>query len=239
MLKLSKWKQKKMSKVLIVAAHPDDEILGCGGTILKRIIEGDDIYCLVLGEGISARYEKRGLIKKEKIGELRRLHLKVSKFMGFKKNWLYNFPDNRFDAVDLLDVIKVIEKIKKMVQPKAVYTHFENDLNIDHKITFQAVLTACRPVAGETVREIFSFEIPSSTEWVSPFSNSNYFRPNVFVNIENTIDKKIETMKLYKNELKRFPHPRALKSVRIIAQRWGMFCGLNYAEPFMLIRKIE
>lgn len=228
-----------MHKILIVVAHPDDEILGCGGTILRKIAEGHEVYSLVLGEGITSRYDKRKFVEKEKLEVLHNSHAKVSKFMGFRKDWLFDFPDNRFDSVDLLDIVKVIEKVKKEVQPEVIYTHFENDLNIDHRITFQAILTACRPIAGESVREIYSCEMPSSTEWISPFSNGAYFRPNVFIDIEKTIDKKIEAMKLYESEVKKYPHPRSPEALKITAQRWGIVCGLKYAEAIILIRAIR
>ncbi len=227
-----------MKKVLVIAAHPDDEILGCGGTILKRVAKGDKVYSLCLGEGISSRYLKRELVKKEKLTSLHDCYIKAAKLMGFKKSWLNKFPDNRFDSVDLLDIIKVIEKVKKEIKPQIIYTHFENDLNIDHRITFQAVITACRPVSEESVKEIYSFETPSSTEWTSSHSGENHFRPNVFVDIKGTIDKKINIMKVYKSEIKKYPHPRSLKALRIVAQRWGIVCGLKYAEGFILVRKV-
>jgi LmbE family N-acetylglucosaminyl deacetylase len=227
-----------MKRILIVAAHPDDEILGCGGTIIRRINEGDEVYSLVLGEGITSRYQKRILGEEVKLKELHDSYNKVCKFMGFKNWWLYKFPDNRFDSVDLLDIVKVVESIKEELQPEIVYTHFENDLNIDHRLTFQAVLTACRPLNTESVKEILSFEIPSSTEWVSSSNAVNNFNPNIFVNIEDTIDKKIEAIKIYKSELREYPHPRSLDALRIISQRWGIVSGLNFAEAFITIRKV-
>jgi len=228
-----------MKKVLIVAAHPDDEILGCGGTILRRISEGDEVFSLVLGEGMTSRYDKRDLAEKEKIEKLYKFHSEVAKKIGFKEHWLYNFPDNRFDSIDLLDIIKVIEKVKKEIKPDVIYTHFENDLNIDHRITFQAVLTACRPLKNESVKEILSYEILSSTEWISPYAAGNHFRPNVFIDIERTIDKKIEIMKMYESEIKEFPHPRSPEAIKITAQKRGAVCGHKYAEAFMLIREIK
>lgn len=225
-----------MKKVLIVAAHPDDEILGCGGTVLKRKLAGNEVYSLVLGEGVTSRYNKREDAPQEEVQSLHDIHAKVSSFMGFTNSWLYDFPDNRFDSVDLLDIIKVIEKIKNEVNPDIIYTHFEGDLNIDHRITFQAVLTACRPLPGDSVRKILSFEIPSSTEWSSP---SNYFRPNVFVNIEDTINTKVKAMSIYEQEVKQYPHPRSLEALSIISQRWGLVCGYRYAEAFMLVRSIH
>lgn len=227
-----------MSKILVIAAHPDDEILSCGGTVLRRIAEGDQVYCLILGEGITSRSDKRKTAQKSSIIKLRDSCKKVSKLAGFNENWLYDFPDNRFDSVDLLDIVKVIEKIKDKIKPDVVFTHFENDLNIDHRITFQAVLTACRPVPGESVKEIYSCEIPSSTEWASTFKWRNNFSPNVFVDVSTTINKKISLMNNYYSEIKNYPHPRSSKALKIIAQRWGVVCGCRYAEAFVLIRKI-
>lgn len=227
-----------MSKILVVVAHPDDEILGCGGTILRRISQGDEVYSLILGEGITARYDKREVVRKDEITKLHDASSRVSKAVGFRKSWIMDFPDNRFDSVPLLDIIKAVEKVKKEVMPEIIYTHFEKDLNIDHRITFQAVLTACRPLAGETVKEILSFEIPSSTEWTSPCSGESCFRPGVFVDISDTIERKVKTMEMYESEVKEYPHPRSPESLRIISKKWGISCGLKNAEAFMLVRKI-
>lgn len=228
-----------MAKILIVAAHPDDEILGCGATILKRIAAGDEVYSLVLGEGITSRYDQREDAPSEALQALRKANDAVADFFGFKEHWLHHFPDNRFDAVDFLEIVKIVERIKRTVQPDIIYTHFENDLNLDHRLTFQAVLTACRPKAGEGVREIYSFEVPSSTEWVSPFSSDNFFRPNVFVDVTETLDKKIDGMCLYDSEVAPYPHPRSPEALKIIAQRWGILCGKNAAEALVLVRKIS
>jgi len=201
-------------KTLIVAAHPDDEILGCGGTALKQ----KDCCSLVLNKG-----GRENSISTEK----------VAKFMGFKEHWQYDLPDNKFDTVPLLDIIQIIEKVKNELRPQIVFTHFEYDLNIDHKITYQAVMTACRPLAGEPVKEIYSFEIPSSTEWNFP----RIFAPNVFVDIENTIEKKIEAFQLYDSEVREFPHPHSPEALRVIAKRWGVVSGMKSAEAFLLVRK--
>ncbi len=226
-----------MKKILIVAAHPDDEILGCGGTILKEIAEGNEVFSLVLGEGITSRYKKREYVEKGKIEELHNSYEKACKFIGFKKHWLCKFPDNRFDSINLLDIVKVVETIKKKILPDTIYTHFENDLNIDHRLTFQAVLTASRPLRDNSVKEILSFEIPSSTEWISS-NPTNSFNPNIFTNISETIDKKLEAVTIYKNEIRKYPHPRSLEALRIISQRWGIVSGFSYAEAFILVRKV-
>ena len=152
-------------KVLVVAAHPDDEILGCGGTMARLTREGSEVTTLILGEGKTARDEKRNIDKRK--AEIMNLHQEAksaNKTVGVKKIILERFPDNRFDEVALLDIVKVVEKIKNQVKPNIIFTHYEKDLNIDHRVTYQAVITVTRPMAGEAVKEIYSFENISSTE---------------------------------------------------------------------------
>jgi LmbE family N-acetylglucosaminyl deacetylase len=225
-------------KILVVAAHPDDEILGCGGTMAIHSIKGDEVYVLILGEGITSRDVKRDRKKRDKeIEELRRDIEAANKIEGTKRTFLYDFPDNRFDSVPLLDIIKVIEKVKNEVVPDIVYTHHHGDLYIDHRLTFQAVMTACRPLKGESVKEIYSFEVPSSTEW-SP-DNSKYFMPNYFVNIKDTFQEKIKAMKAYTSEIRDFPHPRSARALEILACNRGISVGLEYAEAFEVIRQVR
>jgi len=224
-------------KILVVAAHPDDEILGCGGTMAVHSMKGDEVYVLILGEGITSRDVKRDRKKRDKeIEELRKGIEAANKIVGTKKTFLYDFPDNRFDSVPLLDIIKVIEKVKNEVVPDIVYTHHHGDLNIDHRLTFQAVMTACRPLKGESVKELYSCEVPSSTEWA--LDNSRYFMPNYFVNIKDTIGKKTLAMKAYKSEVREFPHPRSAKAIENMAKTRGVNVGFEYAEAFMVVRII-
>lgn len=225
-----------IKNVLVVAAHPDDEVLGCGGTIAKLVRRGIKVQTLILGEGITSRFDKREKGLKSK--ELKKLKIsidKAGKVLGVKKTFRFEFPDNRFDTVPLLDIIKAIEKVKNKVKPDTVYTHHRGDLNIDHRITYNAVLTACRPIKGETVKKIYSFEIPSSTEW-----NYTYiFSPNMFVDITKTFEVKIKTLKCYEDELKKFPHPRSEEAIKCIAKRWGSVAGLGCAEAFEVVRTIR
>jgi len=226
-----------VKRILVVAAHPDDEILGCGGTMALHSMKGDEVYVLILGEGITSRDVKRDRKKRDKeIKELRRDIEAANKIVGTKKTFIYDFSDNRFDSVPLLDIIKVVEKVKNEVKPDIVYTHHHGDLNIDHRLTLHAVLTACRPLKGESVKEIYSFEVPSSTEW-SP-DNSKYFMPNYFVDIKDTITKKVEAMKAYKSEIRDFPHPRSVKAIENLARSRGANVGCEYAEAFIVVRII-
>ena len=222
-------------KILIVAAHPDDEILGCGGTIARLVNEGYEAYTLILGEGITSRDNIRDREKRGKeIKKLKEQIYEANEIIGVEEVFTYNFPDNRFDSVDLLDVVKVVEKIKNEIKPEIVFTHFENDLNIDHHITYKAVITATRPMEYETVKEIYSFEILSSTEWNYPLS----FKPNVYFDIKDTLKFKLQAMSKYSSELRKYPHPRSLKSIDIKAKERGMEVGFIDAEAFELVRKV-
>jgi LmbE family N-acetylglucosaminyl deacetylase len=222
-----------MNRILIVAAHPDDEILGCGGTIARLVEEGNEAFTLILGEGITSRDKSRDAKKrKNEIEQLKKQTLKANKEIGVKQVFTNNFPDNRFDTVPFLDVVKAIEQVKDKVKPDVIYTHYCNDLNIDHKITYNAVITATRPVKGETVKIIYSFEVLSSTEWNYPLS----FSPNVFFDVTDTIRLKLKAMECYKEELRDEEHPRSLNAIEINSRLWGMKSAMRYSEAFVLVR---
>ena len=223
-----------MSTRLIIVAHPDDEVLGCGGTIAK-FSPNSDIYTLILGEGITSRDI---LQKKEKLEQLRNDAENANEILGVKEVFFEGFPDNKFDTVALLDIIKTIERYIQEINPEVVYTQHYGDLNIDHRITFDAVLTACRPVENNPVKKILSFEVPSSTEWNIQMASTS-FNPNVFENITRTIDKKVEAMSVYKTEVRSPPHPRAIKKIKAFAEARGGAAGMDYAEAFMLIRELR
>ena len=226
-------------KVLVVAAHPDDEVIGCGGTISIFASEGCEVYTLILGEGITSRDASRDRHKREEdIRMLKKQAEDANKILGVKKIYTFDFPDNRFDTVPLLDIIKTIEIIKCDVKPDIVFTHHQGDLNMDHQITFRAVMTACKPIKDESVKEIYSFEIPSSTEWNAPFSLT-YFMPDYFVNINKSLVAKINALKEYKTELRDFPHPRSLKAIDLNAKQWGVRVGVEAAEAFKIVRLIK
>jgi LmbE family N-acetylglucosaminyl deacetylase len=194
------------------------------------------VYTLILGEGITSRDKERGsTIRENKITELKKQAENANNILGVKKVYAFDFPDNRFDSVPLLDIIKTIEKIKGDVQPDCVFTHHQGDLNIDHQITFKAVVTACRPVKDESVKEIYSFEIPSSTEWNAP-SSLTYFMPDYFVDVSKNLKVKINALKEYETELREFSHPRSLKAVELNAKQWGVKMGFEAAEAFKTIR---
>jgi LmbE family N-acetylglucosaminyl deacetylase len=226
------------SSVLVVAAHPDDEILGCGATAARLAEEGCDVYFAILGEGITSRHVARDAAD---AGELSLLHehaRAAGRKIGVKEVFLHKLPDNRLDTVPLLEVAKVVEELVDRLRPKVIYTHHGGDLNVDHGVVHRAVLTATRPVAGQPVREIYAFEVPSSTEWAFQRLGPA-FRPNVFVDVAHTLETKISAMACYKSETRQFPHPRSPEALRAIATRWGSVAGFEAAEAFELIRSLR
>lgn len=226
-----------MNKVMVVAAHPDDEILGCGGTLLKHINQGDEVYVIILGEGIASRTQISRYESKKKVKELDSAADMVSRFMGWKKLFTFKVADNRFDSVNLLDIIKIVEKVKDEVDPHIVFTHHFGDLNIDHRITHEAVMTAFRPLEGASCHRIMTFETPSSTEWATPTAFRSFI-PTVYVDIADTIEQKCKAMELYESEIRPYPHPRSAEALRVNAQHWGIYVGMEYAEAFSLVREL-
>ena len=221
------------NRILIVAAHPDDEVLGCFGTVTKLIRQGYEAYTLILSRGKTSRDGEC----EDDIKKLAEETIKANELIGIKKIFRLNFPDNAFDTVSLLSIVKEIEKIKKEINPEIIFTHHSGDINIDHQITAKAVLTATRPMKGECVKTIYAMEIPSSTEW-NGYSPQTAFCPNVFFDIAESVDLKLKAMKLYQSELREYPHPRSLKYIKDLAALSGAKNGLDYCENFMLIRKI-
>lgn len=227
-----------MKKILVIVAHPDDEILGLGGTVRKHVNNGDVVSCIILGEGMTSRKNNRNDTEQSIINSLHENTVQASKIIGYKEVFFANLPDNRFDSVNLLDIIKIVEEYIGKIKPDIIYTHHHGDLNIDHKQTFEAVITACRPVGDYSVKEIYTFETPSSTEWNFRYEN-NSFKPNVFIDVKGTLRAKLDGMACYRTELRDFPHPRSIKTLEIIAQRWGTVVGKEYVEAFELIRKVD
>ncbi len=160
------------------------------------------------------------------------------KAIGYDSVSTYDFSDNRFDHHDLLDIIKVIEKEKKLFKPDIIFTHHGGDLNVDHQQTFKAVMTACRPMEDECVKTIITFETPSATEWQANIPGVN-FMPNLFVEIsKEDLQAKIDALEAYEFEIREYPHPRSAKALETLAAVRGYNVGVQYAEAFQLIRKI-
>ncbi len=224
--------------ILVVAAHPDDELLGCGGTAARLAREGHPVYMAILGEGITSRGAKREQADASAVRNLQECSRRVADLLGVKELSLHGLPDNRFDSLPLLDVIKIVEELIERWRPTAIYTHHGGDLNVDHQVVSRAVLTATRPVKGHPVRELYMFEVASSTEWAFQ-QLSPVFKPNVFVDIEDTLSLKLEGMRLYESETREFPHPRSSEALTAIARRWGSVVGCNAAEAFEAVRLIR
>lgn len=225
------WKYMK-NNILVVAAHPDDEILGVGGTILKHINNNDTVSILILGDGETSRGVNINIRKREEQAE------KVAQAFRVENIFLEKFPDNKFDSVPLLQIIKKVEEIIYQIKPNIIYTHCQNDLNIDHQLTFRAVLTVCRPQPDFFVKKILTFETLSSSEWQIK-DQSHIFCPTEYVDIVEFIDKKLKILKNYDGELREYPHPRSIEGVKILAQYRGMEIGCKFAEAFQIIRSIK
>ena len=222
---------------LVIAAHPDDETLGCGGTIARMAREGRDVYVVVLGEGITARYARREEGKSAVAGLWAACDA-AARLLGVREVFKRDFPDNRFDTVPSLEIVKCLEAVLDQVRPDTIYTHHGGDLNIDHAIVFRATLAAARPFANTAVRRICAYEVPSSTDWAFD-SFSPRFAPNVFVDVTDTLQTKIESMALYESEKRLPPHPRSAEAMRAAAHRWGAVVGVAAAEAFALVRELR
>jgi LmbE family N-acetylglucosaminyl deacetylase len=227
-------------RILVVVAHPDDEILGVGASMHHLIKNYNcQVRAVILGEGITSRAEQRDRTQWERELRIHRDNIyKAQRYIGYESVGIYDFPDNRFDTVALLDLVKVVEKEKQTFQPDVIFTHHGGDLNIDHRRTFEAVITATRPMAHEIVETILAFETPSSTEWQA-FNHLNPFLPNFFISFEEeNLEAKIKAMESYEFEKRPFPHPRSPEALRALSQNWGRVIGKSFAEAFILVRHI-
>ncbi|WPY99719.1 PIG-L family deacetylase [Christiangramia sp. OXR-203] len=228
-------------RILVFVAHPDDELLGVGATMHKLIHEYDcKVRAVILGEGITSRSDSRDAAKWSDELKIHRDNIESARSaIGYESVGIYDFPDNRFDTVALLDIIKVVEKEKTAFQPEIVFTHHLGDVNIDHQRTFEAVLTAIRPLKEEKVHTLISFETPSGTEWRAP-TDPKHFVPNMFIEVsKSNLEAKIKGMESYEFEKRKYPHPRSPEALKILAQRWGIVAGKEFAEAFSIVRLIN
>jgi LmbE family N-acetylglucosaminyl deacetylase len=217
---------------LVVAAHADDETLGCGGTIARHVSEGDTVHVMIMTNGVGAR----GDGDEKAIKERQEAFHKAMSILGVQKTYENDFPDNRMDTFPLLEITQSVEKVIKKIEPSIVYTHHYGDLNIDHQITHKAVITACRPIPQSSVKEIYSFEVLSSTEWSD--INSSFFRANKYMDISNYIDVKLKAIDVYHVEMRSQCHSRSKQNVETLAKLRGFSVGIFAAEAFQIIRTI-
>ncbi len=221
--------------VCVIAAHPDDEVLGCGATIARHVSAGDKVHIIFLADGVSSR---RGENTAAEVKERLAAANKAAKILGAEPPKSEELPDNRLDTVPLLDVVQRIESHLNDIRPSIVYTHHRGDLNIDHRIVYTATMTACRPAPGNTVRCIYAFETPSRTEWLGPNPETT-FLPQRFVAIADFMELKRQALEAYATEIRDFPHARSLDAIVALATWRGASVGLDAAEAFEIVRQID
>ncbi len=224
-----------MSKsIAVIAAHPDDEVLGCGGTIARMAVQGCPVHILLVADGETSRSNEGNIVDLE---HRRCAAQKAGEILGCSSVELLTLPDNRLDRLERLDIIKMVENFLDRYHPSIVFTHHVGDVNIDHQILHHAVVTACRPMPGKSIEELLFFEVPSSTEW-RPYGSAESFNPNWFTDISQTLEIKLRALRAYEAELREFPHPRSLRAVSALAEWRGATAGFMAAEAFVLGRKL-
>ena len=218
--------------ILVVVAHADDEAIGCGGTLVKHQQQGDTISIIYMTDGVSSRHgDTTAASNRQKMAK------QVGEYLNAKQ-YQFNFPDNQMDQIPILAVTQTIESVIQDTAPDIVYTHHCADLNIDHRIVHQAVMTAFRPIPGKKVPTIYNFEVNSSTEWNTP-NSTNSFLPNFFIDISAQINNKVTLLEFYQEEMPPFPHTRSIESITALATVRGCSIGVNCAEAFMLMRELK
>lgn len=226
-----------MKTIMIVAAHPDDEVLGCGGTIARFASEGAMIHVIFLADGVSARTKHDGMDEQIALIARQKAANAASQVLGVQSVIFGNFADNRMDAVHLLEIIQFVEKQVSHYKPEMILTHHAGDLNVDHRLVHQAVVTASRPQPGQCVKTLLFFEVPSSTEWQTPAS-SLVFAPNWFIDISHYLAIRSKALAVYATEMRDWPHSRSHHAMDCLARWRGATVGVEAAEAFMLGRTL-
>jgi LmbE family N-acetylglucosaminyl deacetylase len=224
-----------MAEILVIAAHPDDEVLGCGGAIARHARDGDSVRVVIMAEGVTSRTGPTA--QAEVLVQLKVAATKANQILGATELIMEGLPDNRLDSMDRLAVIQRVEAHIERWQPSIVYTHHVGDVNVDHQLVHHAVVTACRPQPRCSVERLLFFEVASSTEWQPPGSGVP-FQPNWFVDITETLDAKLAALDAYRVEMREWPHPRSLRAVEHMARWRGASVGVAAAEAFSLGRQI-
>lgn len=218
-------------KVLILAAHPDDEVLGCGATAARLVREGHMVIPVILCENASVRYGEKMQ------GYLEECALKSAEILGIVKPIFLGLPDQKLDTFSALEMAQILEETIKANKPDIIFTHHSGDINKDHQVIFEATMVATRPLPTNGVRTIYTYETISSTEWIAPDSAA-YFKPSTFYDVTSTIELKLKAFNQYTSEIRRYPHPRSLEAIEIRAKDWGARVGMKAAEPFQLVRAL-
>lgn len=229
-----------MKNILVIAAHPDDEVLGCGGAMAAHIKAGDQVRVVIMAEGLTSRFDTRDTAMSEdgmkgNLSDLQKVCIEANKVLGVTDVHFENFPDNRMDSVDRLDVVKRVEHHVNEVRPDMIYTHHVGDVNIDHNVIHHAVVTASRPMPGTCRPTLLFFEVASSTEWQPP-SSAQAFNPTWYHDISETLDQKLKSLEVYACEMRDWPHARSVKALEHQARFRGANIGVEAAEAFILGR---
>jgi LmbE family N-acetylglucosaminyl deacetylase len=217
---------------VVIAAHPDDELLGVGGTLVRHVRDGDEVHAVIVADGAGSRYPA------ELVATLEKQARRAAEVIGFTSIQLLSLPDQRLDTVPLIELTQRLEGVLDDIEPGTVYTHFPEDVNADHRLVARCAWTACRPYARPQLQKFAVFETPSSTEWAWPMTGAE-FRPNLFVDVTDTIEAKIAAMECYETELRDYPHPRSSQALRERAAYWGSHIGRLAAEPLVVLREVS
>lgn len=220
-----------MSTVLVVAAHPDDELLGAGATLARHVRHGDEVHAVVVSDGATSRY------RSDMVGVLVDCARAAAKVLGLASVHVGSLADQRLDALPLVEVTRLVESVVRELRPDVVYTHFPGDVNSDHGVVARAAWTAVRPYVAPELRRFAVFETPSSTEWAWPLDDGG-FSPTLFVDVGADLETKLAAMSCYDPELRDYPHPRSLRALRERAAYWGSRVGMTAAEPFQVFREV-
>jgi N-acetylglucosamine malate deacetylase 1 len=215
-------------KILILAAHPDDEVLGCGGSIAKWFKDGHEVYVHIVSEGTTAQYDAGKIAVKRENAKL------VKEILGIEKYYFSDYPDAQLDTVPLLELTKAIGKIVEEIKPEILISHHYGDTNQDHRRVFEAAIVVARPQPNSPIKKFMSYEVPSSSEWGKMSYRNSAFNPNYFVNITNYIDLKLKAIEAYNIELRPFPHPRSIEGIRNISAIRGQSVGIEYCEGYFI-----
>lgn len=226
-----------MKKVLVIAAHPDDEVLGMGGTIAKLVKSGCVVDVMIVTDGSSSQYRDSDRLD-EIISAKKKETRNCADILGVRDIYYGELPDMKLDMTPHIRINQVIEDVIDKVQPDTVFAHFWGDVNLDHQNVYKSTLVAVRPVMGQVVKELYCYRVPSSTEW-TPNKADTMFMPNYLVDIEKFAEQKYKAFACYSTELREYPHPRSVQHLREIDKAAGLRVGMLAAEEFVLLRKLD